>query len=240
VNEPNVVTPTGTYTVERISGVAPHANIIAYAACCTGSALQAARDQALLDGVDIINYSIGADSPTPDPYNDVEALSWLALRDAGIFVATSAGNSGPGISTVGSPADLPWLTVGGANSHNRAFLSTLSLSDGTNPSLELSGLALAAGYGPAPVIFAKDFVVAPATPDDARLCGPDAFPPGTFNGEIVICERGVYGRVAKGESVKAGGAGGMILAQPAEFGGGPGSLVADTHVLPAVHIDYYT
>lgn len=240
VNEPDVVTPTGTYTVAQISGVAPHANIIAYAACCTGAALQAARDQALLDGVDVINYSIGALSPTPDPYNDVEAISWLALRDAGVFVATSAGNSGPGASTVGSPADLPWLTVVGANSHNRAFLSTLSLSDGANSPLELTGLALAAGYGPAPIVFASDFVVAPTTAENARLCAPGAFPPGTFNGEIVICERGVYGRVAKGQSAKDGGAGGMILAQPVEFTGGPGSLVADTHVLPAVHIDYYT
>jgi hypothetical protein len=67
VHDPVVETPTGSFTVDLISGVAPHANIIAYDACCTGSALQAARDQALLDGVDVINYSIGAGSPTPDP-----------------------------------------------------------------------------------------------------------------------------------------------------------------------------
>ncbi|HID49387.1 MAG TPA: hypothetical protein EYP40_07240, partial [Chromatiales bacterium] len=44
----------------RISGVAPHANIIAYAGCCTASALAAAIDHAIADGVDVINYSIGS------------------------------------------------------------------------------------------------------------------------------------------------------------------------------------
>ena len=43
---------------------------------------------------------------------------------------------------------------------------------------------------------------------------PGTFPAGTFSGQIVVCERGVHGRVAKGESVAAGGAGGFILAQP--------------------------
>ena len=53
------------------------------------------------------------------------------------------------------------------------------------------------GYGPAPVVYAADFVVPPATATDARLCAPGAFPAGTFSGQIVLCERGVYGRVAK-------------------------------------------
>jgi len=243
VKDPVVQTPTGSFTVDLISGVAPHANVIVYDGCidgggCPGASLQAARDQALLDGVDVINYSIGATTPTADPYNDAEAISWLALREAGVFVATSAGNSGPGDATVGSPADLPWVTSVGANSHNRAFISTVTLNGSGTP-LTLSGMALSTGYGPAPILFAADFVIAPTSADDARFCAPDAFPPGTFNGEIVVCERGVYGRVAKGQSVADGGAGGFILAQPNETGGGPGSLVADTHVLPASHIDYY-
>ena len=59
-----------------ISGVAPHANIIAYAACCTTSALTAAIDDVVLDYAAIlavnpaalmtVNYSIGSDSPA-DP-----------------------------------------------------------------------------------------------------------------------------------------------------------------------------
>ncbi|MDX1416529.1 MAG: S8 family serine peptidase, partial [Candidatus Promineifilaceae bacterium] len=100
VNNSVVIAPTATYTATMISGVAPHANVIMYAACCTGSALTAARDQVVLDGVDVVNYSIGASAPTTDPWADAFALQWLAVRDAGIFVATSAGNAGPGDETV--------------------------------------------------------------------------------------------------------------------------------------------
>ena len=57
-------TPTQVFTAPVISGVAPHANIIMYDGCidgggCPGASLAAARDQAILDGVDVINYSIG-------------------------------------------------------------------------------------------------------------------------------------------------------------------------------------
>lgn len=271
-----VNTPTGSYTAD-ISGVAPHANIIVYDGCtddngCPGASLAAAMDQLILDGVDVVNFSIGADSPTGDPWGIMEAQQWLAIRNAGIFVAASAGNAGPGAETIGYPGDIPWLTSVGASSHNRTFLNAIQLFDGTdffsqylpvvrnglpsndlaaapravatsstavnNEPITLYGPGMTGAYGPAKVVLASDFVVAPATAEDARLCAPDAFPAGTFDGEIVICERGEYGRVEKGQSVLDGGAGGYILAQAEEIGGGPGGVVTDPHVLPAVHITY--
>ena len=51
-----------------------------------------AIDTAVADGVDVINYSIGSNTPavlSPD------AVAFLFARDAGVFVATSAGNAGP-------------------------------------------------------------------------------------------------------------------------------------------------
>lgn len=240
-----ITTPTDVYTA-TISGVAPHANIIMYDGCidgggCPGASLSAARDQLILDGVDVVNYSIGSGSPTSDPWADTEALQWLAIRDAGIFVATSAGNAGPGDATIGSPGDLPWLTTVAAASHNRAFLQELTLDDGVNPPLTLAGLAMSSGLAATPIVFAEDYANPPTiSVDDARLCKDGIFPPGTFSGEIVICERGTYGRVAKGQTVLDGGASGYILAQPSAVGGGPGALSADPHVLPAIHIDYTT
>lgn len=237
VHDAVISTTTAVFTA-NISGVAPHANIIMYAACCDSSALTAARDQSILDGVDVINYSIGSTAPTGDFWTSTTALSWLAVRDAGIFVANSAGNSGPGDATVGS-ADVPWLTSVAASSHNRTFLNSVIADDGVNAPVTVSGESMT---GPLPnaveIVYAVDYGPSAGT-DDARLCAPGIFPAGTFNGEIVICERGIYGRVDKGQSVLDGGAGGMILAQPDEFGGGPGALASDPHVLPAVHIDYY-
>ena len=239
VNDTNITTPTDVYTA-TISGVAPHANIIAYDGCiddggCPGASLNAARDQALMDGVDAINYSIGSSAPTGDPWSDSESLQWLALRDAGVFVSTSAGNSGPGSETIGSPGDIPWITTVGANSHARAFLTSIILDNGVDTPVMLDGFAMTSGYGPAPVVYAADY---PPFGDDARLCADGVFAPGTFSGEIVVCERGIYGRVDKGQTVLDGGAGGYILAQPEAEGGGPGSLATDPHVLPAIHITY--
>ena len=51
------------------SGVAPRANLIVYKGCpgdeCDGDALLASINQAVIDGVDVINYSIGSDPQDP-------------------------------------------------------------------------------------------------------------------------------------------------------------------------------
>ncbi len=218
-----------TFSFNRdISGVAPHANIIAYSGCCTVSALTAAIDQAILDGVNVINYSIGSEAAS-NLWSDFDTVGFLNARAAGIFVATSAGNSGPGAGTVGSPADAPWLTSVGASTHDRLLLNVLgSMSGGaTTPPADIAGKSITSGYGPAPIVYAGDF--------GDPLCGLGAFSPGTFSGQIVVCDRGVHARVDKGQSVLDGGAGGFILANDAPNGT---SLNADAHVLPAVHITY--
>ena len=244
----NVVTatvsaPTIAFT-RTISGVAPHANIIAYAACCTGSALSAAIDDAVADGVNVINYSIGSTAPS-DVWNDFDTVGYLAAREAGIFVATSAGNEGPGEETVGSPADAPWLTSVGNSTHNRVWFNSLESMTGgdTTPPADIQGKGVTSGYGPAEIIYAGDLE---GTYPGAALCGtgptqdvPDGtsspFPPGTFSGEIVVCDRGTYGRVEKGFNVMYAGAGGYILANDVNSGN---ALVGDAHHLPAVHITY--
>ncbi len=108
------------------SGVAPRANIIAYKACpgdtCTGSALIASINQAVVDGVDVINYSIG--SGPEDPWIAVgsagtdDAEAFLSAREAGIVVAVSAGNDGPLEGTVGNPSNSPWVMSVAAATHN--------------------------------------------------------------------------------------------------------------------------
>jgi len=220
-----------TITIDRnISGVAPHANLITYKACiavgCLGTSLVAAIDQATADAVDVINYSIGG-GPT-NPWSDADSEAFLAARDAGVFVATSAGNDGSRPETVGSPANAPWLLSVGASTHNRTFINAVANMTGgaTAPPGDLRGAGVTSGYGPAPIVHAADF-------GDA-LCGAP-FAPGTFDGEIVICERGVNPRVEKGRNVQLGGAGGMVLVNTAVDGE---STVGDAHNLPAVHLGF--
>jgi hypothetical protein len=111
------------------SGVAPRANLIAYKACpgdtCSGSAILSSIDQAIADGVDVINYSIG--SGPFDPWSTFpvggsadDAEAFLAAREAGIVVSASAGNDGPEPGTHGNPANSPWVLGVAAATHDRS------------------------------------------------------------------------------------------------------------------------
>ncbi|MEM1439825.1 MAG: S8 family serine peptidase [Pseudomonadota bacterium] len=102
--------------VDGIRGIAPRARIAAYKACwlrpgatrasCQVSDLVRAIDDAVADGVDIINYSIGTNTETLANADDVALLE--ATR-AGVLVVVAAGNNGPLLGTVGSPAASPWV-----------------------------------------------------------------------------------------------------------------------------------
>ena len=115
----------------KVSGIAPRARIAAYKVCwdgpdptttaddgCASSDSAAAIDQAVEDGVDVINFSIGGSSTffvAPDD------IAFLFAADAGVFVATSNGNAGPGPQTTGTPAGVPWLTSVGATQDDGVF-----------------------------------------------------------------------------------------------------------------------
>jgi subtilisin family serine protease len=238
-----ILAPTMTLT-RNISGVAPHANLITYKACdnasggCRGISLTRAIDQATADAVDVINFSIGGGST--NPWEDSNALGFLGARDAGIFVSASAGNDGPGAETVGSPSNAPWLMSVAASTHDRKFVNgVVSMSGGGSAApADLFGKSVTSGYGPARIVYAGDYGselcgAGPAAPTGEAAINP--FPPGTFNGEIVVCDRGTYGRVEKAANVEEGGAGGFILANDAANGN---SLVGDAYPLPGVHISY--
>lgn len=222
----NIVAPTITLPA-AISGVAPHANIIAYAGCCSLSGLTGAIDDAIADGVDVINYSIGSPAAS-DVWNDFDTVGFRNARAAGIFVATSAGNDGPGEKTVGSPADAPWLTAAGASTHDRVYRSSLTaMSGGDTPApADMFGQALTTGYGPAPIVHAKDYVG-----NDPLCLNP--YPAGTWTNEIVVCDRGSTARLTKSANVAAGGAKGFVLANTAAQSE---SLNMDPHSIPAIHI----
>jgi len=233
-----LVAPTATM-VRDVTGVAPHANIIAYDVCvdsCPGTAILAALDQVVIDasnlpnGIAALNYSISGGN---NPYNDSIELAFLNATQAGIYVATSAGNAGPGAETTGH--NSPWVSATGATTHRRTIPNSVTdLNSDAGALADITGLGLTSGYGPAPIINSAD--LEEAFPG-STLCGlgeigdlNPPWPPGTFNGEIVACTRGTFGRVEKGANALSAGAGGYILM---DNGGG---VVADPHALPGVHI----
>ena len=240
----------------QVAGVAPNANIVSYRVCyigdpddsedngCQSSAILSAIDQAIADGVDVINYSIGGGEFEPW-LSGMAPRAFLNARAAGIFVATSAGNSGPEAGTIGSPANAPWIVAVGNASHDRVLGSLVeNLSGGdTTPPGDLVGQSVTAGIGITKIVHARDFGNALCGVGDPELgsgCGDNTGAsspwPGSnrvFNGEIVVCDRGIYGRIEKGKNVMLAGAGGYILANTDGQGE---SLRADQHCLPATHI----
>jgi subtilisin family serine protease len=109
--------------VGDIEGIAPKARIAAYKACwlrpgatrasCNTSDLANAIDAAVADGVDIISYSVGSSlSRTTAP----DDLAILAAAKAGVLTVVAAGNEGPNLGTIGSPAGGPWSLTAAASS----------------------------------------------------------------------------------------------------------------------------
>ncbi|KAL2551792.1 Subtilase family protein [Forsythia ovata] len=88
--------------VEQPEEWPPHARVAAYKVCwktgCFGSDILARMEQAILDGVDILSFSLGG-GYVPY-YRDIIAIGAFAAMEKGILVSCLAGNSGPTKSTL--------------------------------------------------------------------------------------------------------------------------------------------
>ncbi|PRY17051.1 S8 family serine peptidase [Kineococcus rhizosphaerae] len=216
-----------------VTGIAPAAAVAVYKVCWTGddgdnscmtSDLVAAIDQAVADDVDVINYSIGGGA-SADPADPV-SLAFLSAASAGIFVSASAGNSGPGASTVENTS--PWITtVAAATSVLRE--GTVVLGDGT----KLVGARLQQSPLPrTPLVLGSAVAAAGHSADDAAKCFADSLDPARTKGKVVVCQRAVTARVDKSKEVARAGGAGMVLYNPT-----PNSLEPDAHSVPTVHLD---
>ncbi len=235
-NEGVAVTGPGA-VFGTISGIAPRARIAMYkalwstqdASTASGntSDLVAAIDQAVADGVDVINYSI---SGSLTNFADPVEISFMYAADAGVFVAASAGNSGPASSTVAHPS--PWITTVAAGTHNRSGSGSVTLGNGVT----YYGASLANAVGPAPLINSMDAGLPGVDPVLLALCyssldGAVVLDPAKVAGKIVVCDRGVTARVNKSYAVMEAGGIGMILVNTSLT-----SINADFHSIPTVHL----
>ncbi|KAI3955593.1 hypothetical protein MKX01_034915 [Papaver californicum] len=244
----------------RASGMAPRARIAVYKALYRYfggfvSDVVAAIDQAVHDGVDILNLSVGPNSPpatTKTTYLNPFDATLLAAVKAGIFVVQAGGNGGPFPKTLVSYS--PWITTVAAAIDDRRYKNHLYLGNGKT----LTGL----GLTPATLsnrtftlVAANDVLldssVMKYSPADCQK--PEVFNKNLVKGNILLCGYSfnfVVGSASikkVSETARALGAVGFVLAvenvspgtkfDPVAVGM-PGILITDTSKSMDL-IDYY-
>lgn len=217
------------------SGMAPGAKVAMYKVCwegrpgvgpgCFNSDSVAAINDAVADGVDVINFSIGggSESSVLDPVEQ----AFRGASNANVFVAASAGNSGPGASTFDHPS--PWLTTVAAATFRRSF-QAVELGNGAR----YVGASTTAAYPtPTQLVTSVSVKAAGVTDGDAALCVPNALDPAKAAGKVVQCDRGVIDRIAKSAEVERAGGVAMVLTNTSA-----NSLNGDYHLVPSVHVSH--
>lgn len=230
------------------TGIAPRARVAAYKVCwtydnpaatdgtnatnsCYNSDSVKAIDDAVKDGVNVINFSISGSQTT---VNDPVEQAFYRASLANVFVAASAGNSGPANAVAHIS---PWLTTVAASTHDRNFQADVTLGNGvkysgaSNSNVPLPQTALIraedAGIGGA----AANLCYSDAAAGAVNPGGPQVkLDPAKVAGKIVICTRGNNARVDKSLAVKEAGGIGMILV---DNGAG---LVSEVHSVPTIHV----
>ena len=228
----------------KISGMAPRARLAIYKACwvlpgspsgsCSSLDTTAAIDQAVADGVDALNYSI---SGTSTAFTNSVEVSFLFAAEAGVYVSASAGNSGPTAGTVAHPS--PWITTTAAGTHNRDGVGTLEIDSAIYNGASSAATAVTAELVDAETATNPAYVLPnpipasyPTTiPDAVRLCTPGALDPAKVAGKIVVCDRGIIGRIDKSLAVHEAGGDGMVMVNTS-----PNSINADLHFVPSIHL----
>ncbi|XP_010943371.1 subtilisin-like protease 4 [Elaeis guineensis] len=208
-------------------GIAPRAHIAVYKVLFNNvgsqSDILAGINQAIADGVDVLQMSLGLVSLQLHAAG-VNLGSFAAIQ-RGIVPCAAAGNSGPQESVIAN--DAPWVLTVGASTTDRRIRATVKLGDGT----ELNGES---AYQPSGLLNQMRIVHPGASGiQDYRECR-------TLNGlnvrgMIVLCwGKAIGGNVAMGQVVKAAGGAAMIVVNDQLQAL---TTTAETHVLPAVHVD---
>ncbi|CAN1174479.1 Subtilisin-like protease 3 [Linum perenne] len=212
-------------------GMAPMAHLAIYKVCsaqgCPDSAILAAIDAAVGDGVDVLSLSLGGDSAPF--FDDGIAIGAFGAIKKGVFVSCAAGNNGPATGTLSNEA--PWILTVGASTVDRQMGSTVLLGN----KKEFDGQTL---FQPKefkskmlPLVYAGS-----ADNSSAVFCAPGSLDKLDVKGKVVVCEMGgQIKRVEKGIEVKKNGGLAMILINNAANGF---TTLADAHELPASHVSY--
>jgi minor extracellular serine protease Vpr len=221
-------------------GVAPRASIYAYRVFgCSGSAsdavIVAALNQALKDGVDVANMSLGSVFGRDDAA-DSEASNTVA--ENGVVVVASAGNSGSGAYITGSPAAASRaLSVAAIDASSATFPgATISLSTGSSVLAQLSNGPFQGDPG-ASLPSGPLGIVVLRNADGSVSLGCNASDYSGVAGKLVVVLRGVCGRVHKAIlGQKAGASAVAMINTSAAFPPFEGDITSDPDTGEQIHV----
>ncbi|MEM7612890.1 MAG: S8 family serine peptidase [Pseudomonadota bacterium] len=225
--------------VGRISGMAPRARLAIYKTCwlapgatnfsCFFSDSAAATDQAVADGVDVLNFSVG----TAPSFVDTQDLAFLDASNAGVFVARSGGNDGPGFGTIN--AGEPWVTSVAASTTDGVLFR---FGTAINSPASVAGNYIALeGAITQPISESGDVTANVGVADPIEACEPLT---NDLTGKIALIARGTCGFVDKVESAVGAGAVGVIVytdeERPIVIMGGEATEISQS--IPGVMIEF--
>jgi minor extracellular serine protease Vpr len=222
----SAISPFGT-----LSGVAPKAYLGNYkvvgarckppvdiSGCPTSDVIAKAIDDAVADGMDVLNISLGLPFVTDFEEVDPSSLDLAVIEaatQAGVVVAVAAGNEGPGPTTVSDIGSVTDAISVGAIENDRTLEDSVTPAGGA-PFLAVPGN----GADPRTVLSGSLFDVTQL--DSTSLaCSPLA--PGSVTGMIVLILRGTCTFEDKMNHAAAGGAVAAVIynngtTQPFGFG----------------------
>src|SRR5947209_313842 len=176
-------------------GIAPEASILAYRVFgCSGtvdnSIVVAALNQAMIDGANVVNMSLGSPFGRAD---DPEVATVDQLSAAGVTVVASAGNNGTNAYLIGAPAaadsaiavaamDATSPTVPGAHTTGTELSRALNMQLSNDVDFT-EGRALTVK------------VLRNADGSVSLGCDPAEYTKAGVTGELVVVQRGTCGRV---------------------------------------------
>ena len=241
-----VITLTEGPILGPISGVAPGADLydynvfpgfgagfIAFGGSAFSHDLCEAIEDSLVDGMDVINMSLGGSVQGP---HDFLAECTQGAVDAGLVSAVAAGNEGPGDMTASSPGSAAGALTAGAttNSHLVGIVAELTSGSGVD-----AYLAAAGDFDPFADTKATGQDVVNWTDTGGAATACSAAPnPAAVAGKIALISRGVCTFTTKVRNAETAGAYGVIV-----YNNAPGSAVGMAHdgtdpfpAIPAVMI----
>lgn len=186
-----------------------------------------AVEEAVEDGMDVLNLSLGG---TPHKGADLLDMTVNAAVDAGVVVAISAGNEGPGNYTVGSPGTAEKVITVAATTNSRTFAMTLDSEAFSEPTIATTGTK---GGEVKETLTGEYAVWADVAGGDKLACTAISGKP--LEGKMALIQRGSCTFDEKISNAAAAGAVGVIVYQLDGIAE-PTPMSSDGALVPAVMI----